>query len=112
MQEVSKPDVTKELDANSIGNSVHNLCSIVRGIDMNTERTCAKRHVNDFYDGLRPFNHISACRRYVLKATHDLLIESCGSTIVILCQPSAITVMAGMREMIRTGSKGPRNDDR
>ncbi len=62
-QQIGKADVSQKLDANPVSNSVDHLGSVLRGINMDTERALAKGCIYDGDNGFRYLSNVGIWRR-------------------------------------------------
>jgi hypothetical protein len=61
MQPIGEADPFEDLRADAVGDSVDDLGAIVRGIDMNPERTRTVRHADHRDDGIRHAVRVGVC---------------------------------------------------
>jgi len=99
-KQISQPNPTKKLGADTIQNRIHHFRAILRWIDVDTERPLSKRSVNDLYDGICDRRDICVGRQNRSKSSPHLLCETGVRPRFVFSNSGLISGRPGVREMI------------
>jgi hypothetical protein len=107
MKQVGKPDPVQHLVAHAIDDAKGDFRAILRGIDMNAERTLAERRIDDPDDRIGHRGRISFRRHDRRERFLDLLAKPGIGTRFIFRDARQIGRRTRMREMIGAPVKAP-----
>ena len=106
-QQIRQTDVAVHFGANTICYSVYDLRTILRRIDVHSERTLTEgqiHHPDDSFGGIG--------RRGSSEPLHDVVTKMRVRAVVVLGLTRLVCWCTGMGEVIRAGGEGSGNDDR
>ena len=99
-ENVHETDSAQQFRTYAVADHVHNLGSILRGIDVNTERTLSKWSIHNFHDCFPNRSGIGVRRNNRGKALHHIICEVFVRSVVILSDTLSIGRSAGVSEMV------------
>jgi len=108
---VHETDSAQQLHTYAVADHVHNLGSILRGIDVNTERTLSKRSIHNFHDCFPNRSGIGVRRNNRGKALHHIICKTFVRSVVILSDTLSIGRPARVSEMVCSSCELTGNDD-
>src|SRR6267143_6767702 len=111
-QQVTQPDPTKKLGADTIRNCIDDLRAVLRRIDVHAERPLAKWRIDHLHNSVRDGGDIRVGWHYRGEAIAHLVGATRIRTCFVLSDSCFVGGRTRMREMIGATGEGAGNDNR